>query len=308
MKRIVWLMGVMLMLLALAVPALAAEPSMPETGRVLISIEGDVTLPAGDQADAVIVIQGNAVIAGSSRAVFVLGGTATMQAGATAQTLTIIDGRAVLATGTTVTGDVLQLNSTIERAEGVTVGGTIRPLAENVAGFAVFIGFAAIVFWLGGLLVTLLAGLGLAAFAARQVRAAEAVISREPLKALLVGLLMIVLPPIVMIGLAVTLVGLPLALSLLFVVWPTLAFVGFLVAAIWIGEWLLRRAGRAEAERPYLASVVGLIVAGLLSLIPLIGAVISVLGLGAVSVAGWRTLRGSGGPRPSFQPYPAPAG
>ena len=62
-----------------------------------------------------------------------------------------------------------------------------------------------------------------------------------------------------LILLAATVIGLPLALSTLFFVWPALAFIGYLVAAIWIGEWLLRAAGRRQrAERPYLAAVVGL--------------------------------------------------
>jgi hypothetical protein len=306
MRRVAVLLGAMLLVLAFGAPVLAAEPAVPATDQVLISIEGNVTLPAGERAAAVIVIQGDALIAGDAQAVFVLGGTATLQ-GAVAETLTVIDGRAVLEAGTTV-GDVLQLNSTIERADGVVVSGAIRSLADDLAGFALFLGFAALAFWIGGLLVSFVAALALAAFAARQVRTAEAIISREPLKAFLVGLAMIVLPPIVLIALAATIVGLPLALTVLFFVWPTLAFVGYLVAAIWVGEWLLRSSGRAAAERPYLASVVGLILVGLLSLVPLVAAIASIFGLGAVTVAGWRTLVGRSGPRPTFQPQPSPSG
>lgn len=306
MRRMVALVGALLLLLVVAAPALAADPTLPQTGRVLISIEGDLTVPAGDQADAVIVIEGNASIAGTVNAVTVVNGTATLT-GATVQTLTVVDGTAVLAAGTTVLGDVLQFNSIVERAEGVTVGGAVRPLADDLAGLAVFLGFAALLFWVGVILATLVAGLALAALAARQVRTAETIISREPVKAFLAGLAMIVLPFIAFVLLALTIVGLPLALSLLLIAWPALAFVGYLVAAIWIGDWVLRAAGRQpESDRPYRATIVGLIVAGVLGFVPLVTAIISIFGLGAVTVAGWRTLTGGRTSHPALQPQSAP--
>lgn len=305
MRNLLAFLGALAMVLAVGSPALAADPPSGETGRVLVSVRGDVTLPAGEHADVVVVVQGDAFIAGSVRDIVVVGGTATLD-GAVAQTLTIVDGRAILEPGTTIRGDVAQMNSTVDRAEGVVIGGAVRSLAQDLAGFAMFVGFAAIGFWIGGLLAAFVAVLALAAFAARQVRTATATISAEPVKSLLAGLAMIILPPMLVVALALTIVGAPLALSILFFVWPTLAFVGYLVAAIWIGEWLLQRSGRAKAERPYLAGVVGLIVAGLLSLVPLVALVISVFGLGAVTVAGWRTLTGGAGPRPSLQPQPAP--
>ena len=50
---------------------------------------------------------------------------------------------------------------------------------------------------------------------------------------------------------------------------------------------------RSPADRPYAAAAVGLIVAFVLGLIPLVSAVLSILGLGAVVLASWRTLRGN---------------
>lgn len=306
MKKLLALAGAALLLLAIGLPALAADDTLPATGRVLISIEGDVTLPATEHADTVVVIQGNALIAGTARAVVVISGTATLR-GATVESVSVVDGRAVLEAGTIVRGDVVQLNSTVEQAEGAVVTGTVRSMAADLAGFALFIGFAMIMFWLGGILLTFIAGLALAAFAGRQVRTAEGIISREPLKAFLVGLGMVFLPPILLVLLAITIIGVPLALSLLFVVWPALVFAGYIVAAIWIGDWMLRAAGRHDqAERPYLASFVGLIVAGLLSFVPLVAGIISIFGLGAITVAGWRTLVGGPRPTPTFQPQAAP--
>ena len=46
----------------------------------------------------------------------------------------------------------------------------------------------------------------------------------------------------------------------LFLVLPVLAFLGWIVAAIWLGDWLLgRMRGTREAGQPSLAAVVGVI-------------------------------------------------
>jgi len=306
-KRFSSILASLLVLLIVGAPAVLAQDGTVTTGRVLISIEGDLTVAAGEQAEVVLVVNGDALIEGTVKSVTVVEGTATLR-GATVESLTIVNGRAALETGTVISADLNQFNATIDRADGVTIGGSVRSLAESFAGFALFLGVAAIVLWIGVALATLVAGLALAGFAARQVRTAEAIISGEPIKAFLIGLAMLILPILVVVLLAITIVGLPLALSVLFFVWPTLAFVGYMVAAIWIGEWLLRSAGRRqETRRPYLAAVVGLIVAAVLGLIPLVTAVISIFGLGAVTIAGWRTLVGSSGARPSFQPSAAAA-
>jgi hypothetical protein len=93
----------------------------------------------------------------------------------------------------------------------------------------------------------------------------------------------------------VTIIGIPAGIGLLLVLWPAMAFIGFIVAAIWLGEWLLGRRNRdAEpAERPYAAAALGLVVAFVIGLVPLVSLVLSILGLGAVVLGSWRTLRGS---------------
>lgn len=171
---------------------------------------------------------------------------------------------------------------------------------------------ALILLWIGFALATLVAALLLAGVAARQVRAAETIISREPLPAFLAGLLGVIFVPALAIALMITVVGAPLGFAILFGVWPLLAFAGYLIAAIWTGEWILRQSDNAATrERPYLAALLGVVVLGLIGLLPvlnLVTAVASVLGFGAVLILGWRTLRGSGAPsQPLGAPLPAPA-
>jgi hypothetical protein len=293
-------------LLFMAAPALAEAPEVTTSDRVLVSINGDVALPAAEEAAFVLVIDGNATVDGKVNNLVVIRGTATLT-GAQVRSITLIDSTANLQAGTQVTNEVYQLNSTVNQAEGVTVANGVRSMGEFLAAFAVFLGFAAIAFWIGTALWTLVAGLALAGLAARQVRTTEAIISHEPIKAVLIGLAMLIVPPLIMFGLAVTIVGLPVALSILLFVWPTLWFVGYLVASIWIGDWILRVAGRPQAERPYLAALIGLLVTGIAGFIPLVTAIVSLFGLGALTIAGWRTLV-SRTAAPLLQPTPQPMG
>ena len=307
MRKLLALLAAVALSLGVSGLALAADQDQPDSGRVIFVTGGDVEIRTDERADAVVVISGNAEIAGTVNTLFVVDGTATVT-GATLETVGVINGTVDLAEGSSVTGDVLQLNSTVERADGVEIGGTVKDIARDVAGFAIFIGFAALAIWIGFGIATILVGLLVAGLAARQARAATTLIRREPGTTFLVGLLAIVVTPIVA-GLAMaTIIGMPAGFGLLLVIWPAAAFIGYIVAAIWLGEWLLgRRDGTVRAERPYAAATIGLLAAFVLGLIPIVTAVLSIFGLGAVVLAAWRTLRGTPMTRVALETQPTPA-
>ena len=293
MKKLFILLAALALALGMTGSALAADGELPHTGRVLFVAGGDIEVPANEQADAVIVINGDANIEGTVNSLVVVDGTATVT-GATVEGIAIINGTLELGAGTTVLGDIGQLNSEVTQAEEVEVGGTVNDLTGSVAGFGVFVGFAALAIWVGVGIATLIVGLLMAGLAARQTRAATSLIRREPGRTFLVGLLAVIVPPILAVLAMLTIVGIPAGLGLLIVVWPLVAFVGYVVAAIWLGEWLVeRRDGAVAAERPYAAATVGLLVAFVIGLVPLVSAVLSIFGLGAVVLAAWRTLRGT---------------
>jgi hypothetical protein len=295
----------MLVVILVAAPAALADDGSARDTSVLLTINSPATLPAGAQVDAVVAIRGDALVEGSARSVTVIGGTATLT-GANIETLVVINGSATLQAGTTVTGDIVQLDSTINVAEGATVNGTTRSLAEGLYGLVLFLALAAILFWIGLAIAMWMAGLAVAAFGARQVRTAEAIISAEPVKTFLIGLLMLVAPVVVSVLLAITIIGLPVALGMLFFVWPLLAILGYMVAVIWIGDWVLTRgAGRPLAERPYLAVTIGLLIGTLIGLIPFVSPIISIFGLGSVTIAAWRVFAGPAQPA-GFQAMPMP--
>jgi hypothetical protein len=292
-KKLLIPLAALLLALGLTGTALAAGDELPHTGRVVFVVNGDSQVAADERADAVIVSSGDVEVAGTVNSLVVVDGIATVTG--TLEGAAIVNGTLDLQTGSTVLGDVGQLNSEVIQAEGVEIGGSVNDLTGDVAGFGVFVGFAALAVWLGIGIATLVAGLLMAGLAARQVHASTDMIGREPLKAFLVGLLAVVVPPIVAVLLMVTIVGIPVGIGLLLVVWPLVAFVGYIVAAIWLGEAILgRREGAARPERPYAAATIGLIVAFVVGLIPLVTAILSIFGLGAVVLAAWRTLVAGG--------------
>jgi hypothetical protein len=292
MRRLLTLLVPLALVLGVTGPVLAADGDAI-AGRVMLVAGGDVTVAAGEEADVVLVAQGHADVAGTVGTLLVLDGSAATSGNARLSSVVLINSSIDLAPTAVVTGDVAQLNSTVNRADGATIEGSVTDLAADAAAFGVFVGFASLMLWLGFGVATILVGLVAAALAARQVRAATAYISRQPGTTLLAGLVAAIALPVVAVLALLTVVGIPTGFALLFVVWPAVGFVGYLVAAIWIGEWLVNRGRATIPERPYLASVVGILLVTVLGFVPLITTIVSIFGLGAVVRAAWATARGA---------------
>ena len=310
MKRVAGLFGAILLLAAIGAPAvLAANEQLPATGRVLMAFNGDIAVPAGEQADVVFVANGDADIAGTVNTVTVINGTATLH-GSTVEAVVAINGTVALEEGTTVLGNVRSINSTVTQAEGVEIAGGIKGFDAELITIGMFLAPALLLFALGMALASLAAGLLLAAVGARQVRAAEKVIADEPLKVFGVGLLGAIVIPIVAIVAMITIVGAPLGLGILLGFLPLVAFVGFLVAGIFIGEEVLGTRKEPAAERPYRGALLGIVLLQVIGLVPVLGglatAVASLLGFGAILLLGWRIVRGTGAGQTTV-PTSAPA-
>jgi hypothetical protein len=213
--------------------------------------------------------------------IFTVGGTLTIANGADVQDVTYVD--------TAITGEEL-------------VSGEVRDARVDMAGAAAWIGTILVVGFfivlIGWLIAVLVAALLLVAFGTSQARRAAANIGGDTLKSIFAGLVMLIVPWIVIGLLFITVVGIPLAIALA-LLWGVVAFLGWLVAALWLGQVLLKNS--RTAARPYGAAFVGTLVLILISFIPFVGPIMSFLGLGAVTLAGWRVLRSGGTP-------PAPMG
>ena len=292
MRRLLLAVAAAALVLGIAAPAvLAASPGFDRSDRVLMAFNGDITVPAGQTADAVVVTGGTATIQGDVRTLFVFDGHAVLQ-GARVETVVVTGGTLAIDAGTTVTGDIRTLNTTVTQDPAATVGSTVKTLETDIVSAVAILAPVVLLFMLGLGLVTLVAALALAALGAKQVRTAEVLIGKEPVETFLFGLGGLIVIPLAAILAMFTVIGAPLGLTVLFMVWPAAAFIGYLVAAIWIGDLVLNRGvSPGPAERPYAAAVVGVLVLAIISLVPFVGAIASLFGFGSVLLLAWRTFR-----------------
>ena len=310
MRRLFGIAAAMVIALLLLAPVVLAANPLPHTGRVLLSAGGDITLPAGEHADAVIVINGTATIMGEANTVVAIDGAANL-VGARTESIVAVRSPIELGAGTVVQGDVMTLDSLVHQTGNAEVTGEVKDLAGYLLGFGVILAPALVLLVIGFGLAGIVAGLLLAGLAARQVRDAEALISHEPGRTLVAGIVGLFAVPIVAIVLIITVVGAPLGVGILLMAWPLVAFIGYLVAGIWIGDWVLhQRARDRDGERPYLAAAVGVLILEVLAIVPVLAIVVaiaSLFGFGAVLLLALRTLRSRSSSQPAVPgQLPAP--
>ncbi|WP_254545554.1 bactofilin family protein [Halomarina pelagica] len=270
-------------------------------GSVLIDGEvgGDVNAFAGT-----VDLGPNAVVGGNLDAA---GGEVTV-AGRVAGDATV-GAETIRLTEGAVIGGNLEYDGTLERAEGASVGGTVTqtdepnvdagpvdPRAFGTAG-AVYAFFASLL--LGAVLLLVLPGIS--------DRVAATAVA-EPLRSGGTGLLALIAVPVVLVLFAVTVVGIPItilgALLFAFAVW-----IGSVYGRVAVGAWLLRY---ADVENRWAALLVGFVVVGLLTLVPVLGgivrAVVALLGLGALALVAYAAYRGRGEEREATGPPAEPEG
>lgn len=319
MQRNLWraLLLAFTMLLIGALPVVAQTSDSDslfkgDNGSVLIGIQNDVSLAAGQEADGVLIIDGSALIQGEARGLVAIDADVTVQgSGATVDGIFIIGGSLTIESEATVDG-VAYIDTALTISSPNVDTDNVRDIQTELAGALGWVVAAVIIFiffiWIGFALAMLFSSLLVVAFGTSQVRRAAFHIGNDVLKTIVAGFLMMIVPWIVFILLAITVVGIPLAIGLMFV-WWFLAFLGYVTVGLWIGERILRRA--RMAARPYGAAFLGVLILMLLSWIPLVTPLATLFGLGAVTLAGWRVLRGGGvAPVPPGygQPYGMPYG
>jgi hypothetical protein len=304
MQRNAWraVLLAMTVLILGALPAVAQSEDdglalQTESGSVLVGVSNDVSVSAGQTADAVIVINGTARVEGDVEGLVAVNSDVVVSgAGASVSDLFTAGGSLTVENGASVE-DLAHAGTDLSGVAAGSVTGDQRDLETDVAGVVAWAAAALIIvlifIWIGAGIALLFSALLVVAFGTVQVRRAAFNIGNDVLKTLVVGLLMLIVPWIVIGLLTVTIVGIPLAMGLA-VLWAFAAFLGYITVGLWIGERILSRA--RMASRPYGAAFLGVLILMLLSWIPLVTAVAMWFGLGAVSLAGWRVLRGGGIP------------
>jgi hypothetical protein len=292
MNRLIGIAGAILFALVLIVPVtLAASPT--QRGERFVIVNGsDMTLPADQSVEVLIVSNGHARIEGDAAAIFVVNGTVDL-VGAHANGVVAISSEVHLDGASVVSGDVRLYGSTVVGASPATVTGAVRQVGPDMLLNWPNIG--TILFWIyiAFVVSALMAGVLLAAVAGRQVRAASALITNEP--AMVVGAAFLGVLGLLMLGILalVTIVGIPFGIGVLAILFPAMLIVGYIVAGTWVGEMILGQSSpRVARERPILAAAVGLAAVGLISIIPGVGGLVSFVGFGAVFLLTWRAARG----------------
>jgi hypothetical protein len=311
MRRLFAITTSVMVLLALLAPAAFAAGPNGRDDSVLLAVNGTLDVPAGDHVDTVVTVSGTAQISGTVDTVVVVDGSA-MMSGANIGTLVVVDGTADLGPGTTVV-DVRTLRGEVVSQDGSAIVGTTRAMDESAAAFAatffVLMIPVLIILAFGMAIVAIAAALALAAFGSKQVREVEALMEQRTGHVLVAGIAGTILLPVVSFLLILTVIGAPIGFTLLFAVLPVLAFAGWLVAAIWVGDWLIAKSrGEREAGRPYRAAVLGVVVLGLAGILPFVSGIATLFGTGALLLAAWRTLRPEAPATPALtwgQPAPS---
>ena len=250
------------------------------TGRLLV--ESDRTV------DTAVIFNGPATIEGTVREdLFVLNGD-TEISGTVNGDVVVFNGDVAVRSGAEIGGDLVT-QGTPQVEEGATIRGSRANVATrfdyDVGGFA-----GRFVWWLGYTVSVLILGLVLLAFAPHLDQTVAETIRARLGSSIGWGIALFFLLPIAAVLLLVTVVGIPLGLSLLFAL-ALIYTIGYAVGTIGVGRLVMRSSSR------YVAFLVGAVILRALALIPVLGGLLWLLasawglGLLAVAIRAGRTSR-----------------
>jgi hypothetical protein len=263
MKRLL----IALVLLCTFVPASAALAASGKTDdRIVIS--GPLLVDRGDSAKTVVDVDGDILIRGTVKGdVYAFNGDVAIRGRVTGDVVTF-GGTAMLGRRARVGGDLLYFNHKPVIARGAKLSG--KPKKFNGKYKNVGAGIA-IGFWLAVSLSLLVLGLLLLLLAPRAGDAVARTAKTRWGASIGVGILVFVLLPVLGVLLCVTILGLPLGIGLLLLLFP-LYGIAYATTAFVVGRLILK-----SSRIP--AFLVGLLILRLLALIPFAGGVIGLLAL-----------------------------
>jgi len=283
--------------IALLIPAVAYAQTSGDDG-LLLRIGGTVTVAADEDVETLIVIDGDAVVLGTVEDIVVIDGSVTLT-DAAVRNLVVISGDATLTGSTVISEDVRLIDGNLDRGADIRIQGSVIEGGE--VGFGAALGVISVLIYLGISVALVVLALAVAAVAGRPANAAGLAITNETGKVVVAAILLWVFVPIAA-GLAlITVIGIPTGLMILVMVLPVMAVLGYVVAGIRLGTWILGRA-RPEAlpAHPYLGALVGVGLLQLVGWVPVLGFLVASLvglaGTGAIALLAWRSVQDRGEP------------
>ena len=258
-------------------------PRAAEEGDFQLRVNAPVLVAAGDTSSTVWVVNHTATVDGVVRdGLLVVNGTAKVT-GIVEGGIVIVNGQLELGPTARVEQDVLLYRSTMTRAAGAVVAGAVH----NRPGFSIGPSIMWLA-WLSFTVVVLVAGLLFAELAPAALNATGSYLAEHGSRSLVAGLITVACVPTVAFLSFATVIGIPLGLTLLFVVIPALSFLGYVVTGAAIG---MAAGGHGAGARPYRATIVGLLTLQVLAAVPLIGGLVilvaCLLGVGTLVARSW---------------------
>jgi hypothetical protein len=297
---------VLLALLMAVIPMVAlADDGASHRGGFVLRANGDYTLDANQELNSIVVIRGNASIAGRVHdSLIIVDGDATVS-GTVEGEVVVVSGSLVLESGARVK-NVNLVRSDFTQNPGATVTGDIsRRSLRLFSGALVLFG---ILFWVWSTVAVLVAGVVFAGVGGKQLRAATGYLTEAPGQSVLGAVLTVIALPLVAVLAILTVIGLPVGIGMLIFLLPALLFLGYLVTGTWLGTLMLSgtRAGKGEGH-PYWQALLGLFALQVILLVPVLGglafAIAGPWGAGALVYHAWKGVR----ERPPAPPLPPPA-
>ncbi len=189
-----------------------------------------------------------------------------------------------------IDGELVHSTESVSLASDASIGGDIRSVDSiNVArGLPLQTNLPVWMFALYGFLINLMLGAVFLLLLPDFSRAVAEIGRRRPLRITVIGLLALILIPVLLTLLAITVIGIPIAIVglfvFLFLLWLSTVYGGFA-----IGSAIL---DRTDTVNRWLALVLGLGMVFVLGMIPYVGGLILFLvllfGMGAIIAAVWR--------------------
>jgi hypothetical protein len=250
-----------------------------EDDSVLLKVNGDTAVAAGDTIQNAVVINGNITVAGTIEDSLVVAKGDAVITGTVKGTVTVIRGTLTLENGSTV-DDIMLLDSDLTRADGATVTGDIEDRGLDFSfgrGLAVFSAL-----WWGGMTIAALVAAAIFAWLGRrQLFGSVDTLKGDFVKSLITAVVLWILLPLGAVLILFTLIGAPLGILTLIVLLPILWLVGMIVVGTWLGSYIIKP---TDTGRAIGAAVLGTLIVALISLIPFVAIVTSIaaiLGSGA---------------------------
>lgn len=290
--------------IALTSVGAAAGAQDDDTGDVdnLVVITGRAEVHAGETVDNVFIVHGPVTVDGTVREALVAVNGDVLVHGTVEDDVVVVDGRVTVADGGRIEGDVVSRNRPIVQGGGRVEGTWEKWDPGAWSGLVSVVGWLAM--WLAVTVSTLVLGLVLGLLAPRAAAAVDEAFDRGAGPVVLWGLVLLIGLPVAAVIAMVTLVGFPLGLVLLLAL-GLIYGIGYVAGAFVLGSRVVRTAS------PVVRFLVGWGILRAIALIPFLGGLVSlaatVVGLGALAVAGRAARRGRVEARAPGEPAVPPA-